>query len=242
MLLNNISDAVFSTNKNFVVTTWNKAATEMYGYTSEEAVGKTVHELIEPNITPTQISQDLDSLHLNDFHRDEYQCKTKSGQVLDVMASINVIRNAVGDLVGYVAVHRNISDRKKTEERIRYLASLIDQASDAIFSLDAERKIRSWNKGAEEMYGYKRDEVIGKIGMDVTKASYTREEFNKLPNRLIPRADGMGTLFIAIVREENLCLHRDNSFTKCAKRVNRLCSGCEKYYRKKIAGGAASSF
>ena len=180
MLLNNISDAVFSTNKNFVVTTWNKAATEMYGYTSKEAIGKTVRELIEPNITFTQIEQDLDSLHWNDFHRDEYQCKTKSGQVLEVMASINVIRSAVGDLVGYVAVHRNISERKKTEERIRYLASLIDQASDAIFSLDAERRIRSWNKGAEEMYGYKRDEVIGKLGTDVTQASYTREEFNRI--------------------------------------------------------------
>jgi len=180
MLLNNISDAVFSTNKNFVITTWNKAATEMYGYTSKEAIGKTVGELIDPNMTSTQIEQDLDSLHSNDFHRDEYQCRTKNGQVLDVLASISVIRSAVGELVGYVAVHRNISDRKKTEERIRYLASLIDQASDAIFSLDAERKIRSWNKGAEEMYGYKRDEAIGKIGMDLTQASYTREEFNRI--------------------------------------------------------------
>ena len=179
-LLNNISDAVFSTDKNFVIATWNQAATEMYGYTANEAIGKTVPELIQPRMTADEIEKELDDLHWNDFYKDEYECKTKSGQFVQVMASINVMRNAMGDLIGYVAVHRNISDRKKAEERIRYLASLVDQASDAIFSLDAERRIRSWNKGAEEMYGYHRSEVIGKMGTDVTKAAYSREDFNKI--------------------------------------------------------------
>ena len=179
-LLNNISDAVFSTDKNFVIATWNQAATDMYGFTAKEAIGKSVNELIQPRMTLEEIQKELDDLHWNDFYKDEYECRTKSGQVVQVMASINVMRNAMGDLIGYVAVHRNISERKKAEERIRYLASLVDQASDAIFSLDAERKIRSWNKGAEEMYGYHRSEVIGKLGTDVTNAAYSREEFNKI--------------------------------------------------------------
>ncbi len=179
-LLNNISDAVFSTDKNFVIATWNQAATDLYGYTANEAIGRTVPELISPRMTTEEIEKELDDLHWNDFYKDEYECKTKSGQLVQVMASINVMRSAMGDLIGYVAVHRNISDRKKSEERIRYLASLVDQASDAIFSLDAERKIRSWNKGAEEMYGYHRSEVIGKVGMKVTKADYTPEQFEQI--------------------------------------------------------------
>lgn len=86
------------------------------------------------------------------------------------MASVNVFRNPDGEISGYVAVHRDITERRKSEERIKYLAGLIDQTSDAIVSVDNNFRIVTWNVGAEQMYGYTREEAIGK---DFTQISQT---------------------------------------------------------------------
>ncbi len=64
---------------------------------------------------------------------------------------------------------------KKYEQQIAYLARLTEQSSDAIFSTDTNGIIQSWNKGAEKLYGYLKDEVIGKFAPDVTRSGNSRE-------------------------------------------------------------------
>jgi PAS domain S-box-containing protein len=71
---------------------------------------------------------------------------------------------------GVFVLSLDITERKKMEDRLRYHASLVESVYDALVSSDAEFKILSWNKAAEEMYGFKENEVIGKSVMDVTNA------------------------------------------------------------------------
>jgi PAS domain-containing protein len=96
------------------------------------------------------------------------------------LTSVNVLRNSANEIKGYVAVHRNISDRRKSEERINYLAGLVEQTSDAIFSIDGEATIVSWNKGAELMYGYTSDEAIGRKAPEVTRPNYSKDELDAI--------------------------------------------------------------
>ena len=66
----------------------------------------------------------------------------------------------------------DISELKELEVKLRYHANLVDNVSDAIISTDKELKIRSWNKAAERMYGWKADEVIDLKRSDILKTTF----------------------------------------------------------------------
>lgn len=72
------------------------------------------------------------------------------------------------------------SARRKDEQQIAYLARLTEQASDAIFSTDTGGLILSWNKGAERLYGYRKEEVIGKFAPEITRSGNKRDNITFL--------------------------------------------------------------
>ena len=61
-----------------------------------------------------------------------------------------------------VSAIRDITERKRAEERINYLASIVESSDDAIIGKSMDERIISWNKGAERIYGYTAEEMIGK--------------------------------------------------------------------------------
>ena len=67
----------------------------------------------------------------------------------------------------YVAIRYDMTERKLAEERIRQQASLLDKAQDAILVCDLNQRILYWNKGAERIYGWVAEEVLGKEVSDV---------------------------------------------------------------------------
>ena len=69
---------------------------------------------------------------------------------------------------------------KKYGQQISYLARLTEQSSDAIFSTDTNGIIQSWNKGAEKLYGYTKEEVIGRFAPEITRSGNTRENITSL--------------------------------------------------------------
>ena len=65
------------------------------------------------------------------------------------------------EIVGVVLVFRDVSERRRAESAALQLAAIVQSSDDAIFSKDLHGKILSWNRGAEKLYGYTADEVIG---------------------------------------------------------------------------------
>jgi PAS domain S-box-containing protein len=72
------------------------------------------------------------------------------------------IFNTSGVLIGAVNMLVDITERKRAEEATQRLASIVDSSDDAIISKDLDGIITSWNKGAERIFGYVAEEVIGK--------------------------------------------------------------------------------
>ena len=76
--------------------------------------------------------------------------------------SARALFDAHGQITGYVSVHRDITERKHTAQRLTYQANLLEMATDAIIASDTEGRATFWNAGAERVYGLGRDEVLGK--------------------------------------------------------------------------------
>ncbi|MEI2737939.1 MAG: PAS domain S-box protein [Chitinophagaceae bacterium] len=90
-----------------------------------------------------------------------------------------------GLFIVFWRIYTGFKRKEKYEQQISYLADLTEKTSDAIFSVDKHGVILSWNKGAEDIYGYSREEVIGKYAPDVTGSRWTREETAKMVEKVL---------------------------------------------------------
>ena len=123
-LLENISDAVFSTDSAYHITSWNKAAEALYGWTEQEALGKNGFELIPPTLIHWSLEDVLQELREKGRWKGEVTQQRKDRTPLHIAASTTALKNAAGEVVGYVTVNRDITERKRRrEERTQLLAS-----------------------------------------------------------------------------------------------------------------------
>jgi PAS domain S-box-containing protein len=112
-------DAIYSSRPDGVITSWNRAAENLYGYTAEEAVGSPVARLAPPQ-RREEIERNLAILnqggHVASYRTERMR---KDGSLFPVLLSVSPLRNARGEIVGTSAIARDISPEKQSEEAIR---------------------------------------------------------------------------------------------------------------------------
>jgi PAS domain S-box-containing protein len=98
--------------------------------------------------------------------------RRQDGREFPAEVSLSLVRDPRGQPIQVQCVARDITERKRTEEQLHYQANLLQNVSDAIISTHMDTTIRSWNKAAEKVYGWKAEEVIGKKLSEVVKTRY----------------------------------------------------------------------
>jgi PAS domain S-box-containing protein len=87
-----------------------------------------------------------------------------------------------------------IGERRRAEEKLRYQATLLENISDAVVSVDMDFKIRSWNDAAENIYGWKAEEVEGKSFREVTALEYLDEKREEVLGKVQRKGVWLGEL------------------------------------------------
>jgi PAS domain S-box-containing protein len=119
-LLENVNDAIIATDTDRIITFWNKAAEEMYGWTAEEAVGKT-GLLLRSEITEEARQHILDEIARTGNYRVEVTQYRKDDTVIIVEGTSIPVRDVHGEVTGYVSVNRDVTARKQIEAEIKTL-------------------------------------------------------------------------------------------------------------------------
>jgi PAS domain S-box-containing protein len=118
-LLESLNDAVMATDEQFVLTAWNRAAEEMFGWTSEEAVGRTVHELIPTNYSEKELAAGLRKLTEEGlwFISGELWYG-KDGRLVSAEARAVALRDEDGQISGFLCVMRDSGEHDRAQREI----------------------------------------------------------------------------------------------------------------------------
>ena len=155
-------DIIISKTLDGIITSWNRGAERILGYSADEVMGKHVSMLMPPE-SIEDIEKILGRIRAGE-KVDHYETKRrrKDGVVIDVTLTVSPIRDAEGDIIGASKVGRDITDAKAAAELKDRLAAIVESSDDIIISKTLDGIITSWNRGAERILGYSADEVVGK--------------------------------------------------------------------------------
>ncbi len=160
-IVESCQDAIITKAPDYTIQTWNAGAQRLYGYCAQEAIGKPITILM-----PADRLDELETivgkaLNGGTIHQYDTRRRHKDGRLIDVSLSEAPVRNAGGQIVGVAAIERDISERLRARTLEAQMAAIVKSSSDAIYSLGPGHMVQSWNPGAERLFGYRAEEIIG---------------------------------------------------------------------------------
>lgn len=147
------------------VTLINKKGLKILDYSESELIGKNWFDCCIPESTRHDALKSFRRLLAGEFKELEYfenPVVTKSGEVRLVVWHNTFIRDEAGKITGTLSSGDDVTEQRKIEQMRLLMASIVDSSDDGIIGFSMEGAITSWNRGAQQVYGYTSEEVIGK--------------------------------------------------------------------------------
>lgn len=155
-------DAIVSSDRHGLITTWNPGAERTFCYSADEVLGRHI-SLLSPLGTPPEgpgvMERVLGGQHVEPY---ETQRLRRDGAVIEVSVSLSPVAGENDAPGGTAAIVRDITARKEEEKTTRHLGSIVESSEDAIMSKTLDGTIVIWNAGAERLYGYTAEEAVGR--------------------------------------------------------------------------------
>jgi len=156
-IVDGTADAIIAKTLDGTITSWNPAAERIYGYRSEEIVGRSI-SLIFPPDAVEQFADVLSRIARGETVKADDSVRIrKDGVAVHLALTISPLRDMEGVVVGAASIAHDITETKKAEERFR---RLVLSAPDAMIIVTAGGVIRLVNEQTERLFGYPGDELI----------------------------------------------------------------------------------
>jgi PAS domain S-box-containing protein len=127
-LLDSANDAIFVRSKDDRITYWNRGATRLYGWETHEVIGRYIREVLETEF-PVPVSEVFDPE--NDSWEGELRHRKQDGSQVTVASRWTTLRDAKGEVSGWLEINTDITRRKQAEEAARRLGGRMLQLQDA---------------------------------------------------------------------------------------------------------------
>ena len=168
LLVESVHDyAIFTLDPQGIVTSWNVGAERMKLYRPDEIIGKHFSVFYPAEeLARGWPDYELRTARAAGHFEDEGWRVRKDGTRFWANVVITAARDAQGDLVGFSKITRDLTERRRHEEEVRQSEErfrlMVEAVQDyAIFMLDPEGRVASWNAGAERIKGYRPSEILG---------------------------------------------------------------------------------
>jgi diguanylate cyclase (GGDEF)-like protein/PAS domain S-box-containing protein len=164
-LLDALGQAVIATDPLGKVLYWNRAAESLYGWSAEEAMGRSIMEVTPSEDLVERAEEIMSELKSGKSWTGEFTVRRKDGTTFPALVTDTPVHDEQGDLVAVIGVSTDVTEIRRTEELRRSeerFRLLVEGVKDyAIFMLDPEGCISSWNAGAQRIKGYQAEEIVG---------------------------------------------------------------------------------
>jgi PAS domain S-box len=159
-------DAIVTVSLDGIISGWNKGATQIYDYSSEEILGKNV-SILTPDNLKYEIKKLIDRIkHGIKIKNYETSRLKKDGTLITVSITLSPVFDIHGKLTDISAIYRDITERKRVEEKLREseekYRNIVETANELILITDNEAIITYVNKRMLDMLGYTMEESIGR--------------------------------------------------------------------------------
>ncbi|HUR11944.1 MAG TPA: PAS domain S-box protein [Flavitalea sp.] len=166
-VVKDVSDVIISTDLNFHVLAWNKAAEHVYGISEKEALGKPIRLLVEHQYLNHTREEVVSFLNNHDTWQGEAFFDRRDGKRIYVSLNMSYVKNEKGERIGFAGIHRDITEKRESDEAVRNselrYRSLVEALGEGIFMIDKSMKIIACNRSAEIIFGRGKDQLIGTI-------------------------------------------------------------------------------
>ncbi|MFH7026067.1 MAG: PAS domain S-box protein [Heteroscytonema crispum UTEX LB 1556] len=170
---------------------------EMRGFYEHE-IGNSLDEWSR-GIHPDDVSWVMQALQdyfdqKTPFFAGEYRVRRKDGSYIWVLERGQALWDEAGNVLRMAASQTDISDRKLAEQKIREQAALLDITTDGILVQDLESQILFWNKGAERLYGWCKQEVLEKNAYQLLYDDETLPQLKAAIKNVLEKGEWYGEL------------------------------------------------
>ena len=221
-IVESANDAIISKDLNGIVTSWNHAAEQMFGYRAEEMIGRSITEIIPPELTadePRILGTIVRGERIEHF---ETVRRAKSGARIDVSLTVSPLKDEHGRIVGAAKIARDITQRKKAERSLRLserLASVgrlaatiaheINNPLEAVTNLVYLAKGRAVSKEVRDLLGSTEEELARIAHLTKQCLGFYHETKEAAPTRIGPILDELILVFAARTRNKAVDIRTD---------------------------------
>lgn len=155
----------------------NRKFCEITGQSEAELLERTFSDITHPDDQARDLALIMPVLRGEQEHwTSEKRYLHKNGQVIWVIVTGALLRDAQGRPFRTVATIHDITARKQYEEQLAYYALLLENVQDAVIATDTDFRITAWNRGAEQMYGWPAAEVLGRHAREFLSTTFSEEQ------------------------------------------------------------------
>lgn len=169
-------DAIITKTLDGMVMSWNKAAEEIFGYTSDEMVGDSIMVLFPPDRV------DEEKFMLNNIkegrrvkHFETVRLR-KDGRPIHVSVTLSPIKDADGRVIGAAKIARDITERVKLEQMASHYQAVIQSSFDAVITETLGGIVTTWNPAADRIFEFSAKEMIGETLSAIIPLELLKEE------------------------------------------------------------------